>query len=110
MYEYLDPPLEFDEKICLANVPYYFLDAKEYFLKLWENKKISSNLVEQILTRPETIITLERSELIKQDSIFLEKKKEKMGCQILNMDDIEDEPLIEEDLKWLENMEKNNEY
>lgn len=104
MYEYLEPPMEFNSEFGISNIIYYIESAKKYFGQIWDNKTISEEYIISVITKPKNVITLERSDLIKMDNEFLEKTKLKKGLQLLDMEDIdiaEDSTIVEEERAWL---------
>lgn len=95
MYEFSDENIVFDPHICLANIPYYYLDAKEFFLIKYMREKDNEDYIKEIINKPENIVVLERSNLIKYDNIFDQNKRGKDGLLFL---EIEEDDLKEEEL------------
>lgn len=104
MYEYMDTPLEFDPEHGISNILFYVEEAKHYFEQVWENKRTPEQHILSIITKPQCVVTIERSDLIKIDNEFAEKEKLKKGLQLLDMEDIdiaEDSTIVEEERAWL---------
>ena len=75
MYEILDPPVEFKPEYGVANVPYFYYQAKKFNEQYFEvKKKLEEEPLQELPTRE---ITLKRSSMIKEDNEFWVNKKEK---------------------------------
>lgn len=80
MYEIMSPPIEFNPEYGVANVPYYYYQARNFNVKYFYLKeKAKEDVCEP---EPKTIV-LKRSSMMEQDKNFWENKKEKeMGPDI----------------------------
>ena len=75
MYEILDPPVEFKPEYGVANVPYFYYQAKKFNEQYFEvKKKLEEEPLQELPTRE---VTLKRSSMIKEDNEFWTNKKEK---------------------------------
>lgn len=80
MYEILDPPIEFIPEYGLANVPYFYYQARKFHEQYFNVKKQAENEIE---VPPPRIITLKRSDIIQEEEEFWRIKKQKeMGSDI----------------------------
>lgn len=80
MYEIMTPPLEFNPEYGVANVPYYYYQAKNFNIKYFYLKEKAKR---EILEPEDKTIVLKRSSIMEQDKKFWEDKKEKeMGPDI----------------------------
>lgn len=85
------PPIENPEFGIAWVVERYYYSAKKYHEQLYALKKTPDEVIQEILLMPAHEIVLKRSDLIKKDDSFLEKKKDLTYGPVLSMDDIEDD-------------------
>lgn len=111
VYEYSEDPPPYNSK---SGIQYVVLNnyysALKFFSDIRDIKRPEEEVKEILSMEPKEIV-ISRSDLIKEDLAFEEKKK-KLGYQsMLDMDDIEDDGIISEDLdNWevSENKKKGN--
>lgn len=92
-----NPPILQPEFGIRALVETYYYSAKKYYEEVFALKKTPDEVIQEILLMPPKEIVLRRSELLKKDERFLEKKKDLTYGPALDMDDIiDDEEFYEE--------------
>ena len=98
IFEILEhPPILQPEYGIKGLVEAYYYPAKKYYEQVYALKKTPDEVIQEILLMPPKEIVLKRSDLIKKEEKFLEKKKDLTYGPALDMDDIiDDEEFYEE--------------
>ena len=98
IFEILEhPPILQPEYGIRGLVEAYYYPAKKYYEQVFALKKTPDEVIQEILLMPPKEIVLKRSDLIKKEEKFLEKKKDLTYGPALDMDDIiDDEEFYEE--------------
>ena len=92
-----DPPVIIPEVGIRALVETYYYPAKKYYEQVFALRKTPDEVIQQILSMPPKEISMRRSDIIKRDVKFLEKKKDIEYGPALDMDDIEDDEEAEDE-------------
>ena len=98
IFEILEhPPILQPEYGIKGLVEAYYYPAKKYYEQIYALKKTPDEVIQEILLMPPKEIVLKRSDMIKKEEKFLEKKKDLTYGPALDMDDIiDDEEFYEE--------------
>ena len=92
IFEILEhPPILQPEYGIKGLVEAYYYPAKKYYEQVFALKKTPDEVIQEILLMPPKEIVLKRSDLIKKEEKFLEKKKDLTYGPALDMDDIVDD-------------------
>ena len=85
------PPILNPEFGIKGLVEAYYYPAKKYYEEVFALKRTPDEVIQEILLMPPKEIVLKRSDLLKKEEKFLEKKKDLTYGPALDMDDIIDD-------------------
>lgn len=93
MYEYREPPLVYKPEFGISNIWAFYREAQKFYKQSEQLSHTDDDLIKQSLTKKPIQVVINRSELIKQDQEFEEKKRQQEHRQILDLDaiDLEDD-------------------
>lgn len=89
MYELKERPLTFKPEFGIANVPYYFREAQQFYYQYDHLLQTEEKKIKESLSREPVQIALKRSNIIKQQEAFEEKRKKQKNLFLIDLDDIE---------------------
>ena len=99
IFEIMEDTPTFDPEFGIRGlVEAFYYPAKKYYEQVFALRKTPEELIQEILLMPPKEITMRRSDIIKRDEHFLEKKKNLTYGPELDMDDIEDDEEEDEEL------------
>lgn len=93
IFEYREVETKFDLSYGISFVSSYYPAAQRFFKEVWRLKGEDVDTIEDILNRPTQVITLKRSDLIRRDQEFEEKRRKILGLESIDIDSIDDDEL-----------------
>lgn len=100
MYEYRDPVLKYNPAFGISNIWAFYRDAQKFYKQSETLSHTDDELIKKSLTQKPIQIVINRSELIKQDEEFEEKKRLQEHRQILDLNEID----LEDDGEFVDNV------
>ena len=98
MYEFEEdnPPPPFSKESDVFGVVFYYYKAKQFWQQFKE-LRVQKNKIEEALSLPQKVVTINRSELIKQEELDYARRKLESNREELSVDDIEDDGVLNKD-------------
>lgn len=98
MYEYEEdnPPPPFENENSLLTILRYYSSAKAFW-RSYKQLRVKKNEIEQALTLPQNVITIKRSDLIKQEEEDRRKRYIREHRTEISVDDIVDDGAVSMD-------------
>ena len=93
VFELREEKLEFRPEMGLAFVPYYYVEARNFHKQVYQLDLTPEEEIERALEESRKFITIElkRSDLNAEEEKFWDEQRKKMGREMLDMDDIEED-------------------
>ena len=96
LFEFLERgEFTYEEKgTGIAFIPYFYSSAVRFYSEVYRLRATDDEEIDEILNLPSTIIMLNRSDLIRRDQEFEEKKIKLLGLEKVDIESIEDDEEI----------------
>lgn len=88
MYDLKEPKMNFVPEYGVANLPYFFREAQLFYQQHAHLSSVEEQKIQESSQCASIQITLKRSDLIKKQKEFEEKRKEQNNVNLINLDEI----------------------